>query len=409
MNSNTNGNRVAITGVGAVAANGIGKEPFWRAITAGVTGVKEVTSFNTSELQSHFAAEIDNFRPEEFVRRQNPAAMGRASQLAIAAARLAIEDSGIDGGAAGSRAGIVAGTTQGEGRELESAIGTWFSDGPDGVTPEQVYRSNHGSILQHLGAEFEFFGPSFIVATACSAGNYAVGYGGDLIRLGRADVVIAGGVEPFSRIPFIGFNRLGAIAPEMCQPFDKARKGAIFGEGAGFIVMESLAHARKRGARIYAEFRGYALSCDAYHPTAPDPAGRQAARMIRHALAESRVNPDQVEYISAHGTGTKANDRVEAKVIREVFGDRSRAIPVSSIKSMIGHTMGAAAALEAVSCVLAIERGVVPPTINHFETDPACDLDVVPNIGRESHVRVALNNSFAFGGNNACTVFSQVM
>jgi 3-oxoacyl-[acyl-carrier-protein] synthase II len=185
------------------------------------------------------------------------------------------------------------------------------------------------------------------------------------------------------------------------------RKGAIFGEGAGFLIMESLEHARERGATIHAEFRGYALSCDAYHPTAPDPSGRQASHMIRQALQRSRLEPREVDYISAHGTGTKANDRVESKVITEVFEDDARHIPVSSIKSMIGHTMGAAAAIEAVCCVMAIQRGVVPPTINYFEKDPACDVDVVANVARETQVGVAINNSFAFGGNNACTVFSQ--
>ena len=401
-------NRVVITGLGVVAANGTGKDEFWRAITEGVSGVKEVSSFDTSSLQSRMAAEVTDFDPEHYVKRQRAEKMGRASQLAIAASRLALEDGGVElGGIDAERAGIVVGTTQGEGRDFELALDTWFEDGADKLTAEGIHRANHANIVKNIASEFEMFGPSLIVATACSAGNYAVGYGGDLIRLGRADFVLAGGVEPFSRIPFIGFNRLGAIAPELCQPFDLNRKGAIFGEGAGFLVMESLEHALKRGAQIYAEFRGYALSCDAYHPTAPDPAGRQASRMIRQALRFSGLEPEQVDYISAHGTGTKANDRVESKVITEVFEENARHIPVSSIKSMIGHSMGAAAAIEAVCCVLAIQRGVVPPTINHFEKDPNCNVDLVANVAREKRVDVAINNSFAFGGNNACTVFSQ--
>ena len=400
--------RVVVTGLGVVASNGTGKDEFWRAITEGVTGIGEVTSFDTSSLQSHLAAEVPDFQPQHFVKRQRAEKMGRASQLAIAAGRLALEDGGVElHGVDADRAGIVIGTTQGEGRDFEQALDTWFEDGFEKLTTADINRANHGNILNHVATEFELFGPALIVATACSAGNYAVGYGGDLIRLGRADLVLAGGVEPFSRIPFIGFNRLGAIAPELCQPFDVNRKGAIFGEGAGFLVMESLEHAQRRGAPIYAEFRGYALSCDAYHPTAPDPAGRQASQMIRHALQRSRLEPRDVDYISAHGTGTKANDRVESKVISEVFQEGARHIPVSSIKSMIGHTMGAAAAIEAVACVLAIQRGVVPPTINYFEKDPACDVDVVANVAREKRVHVAINNSFAFGGNNACTVFSQ--
>jgi 3-oxoacyl-[acyl-carrier-protein] synthase II len=401
-------NRVVITGLGVVASNGTGKDEFWRAITEGVSGVSEVTSFDTTSLGSRMAAEVTDFQPEQYVKRGRAERMGRASQLAIAAGRLALEDGGVElGGRDADRAGIVIGTTQGEGRDFEQALDTWFEDGFERLTAAAIHRANHSNILNHIASEFEIFGPALIIATACSAGNYAVGYGGDLIRLGRADLVVAGGVEPFSRIPFIGFNRLGAIAPELCQPFDVNRKGAIFGEGAGFLVMESLEHAQKRGARIYAELRGYALSCDAYHPTAPDPAGRQASRMIRQALRVSRIEPEEVDYISAHGTGTKANDRVESKVISEVFEENARHIPVSSIKSMIGHTMGAAAAIEAICCVLAIQRSLVPPTINYFEKDPACNVDVVANTAREKRVRVAINNSFAFGGNNACTVFSQ--
>ncbi|MCI0392863.1 MAG: beta-ketoacyl-[acyl-carrier-protein] synthase family protein [Acidobacteria bacterium] len=401
-------NRVVITGLGVVAANGVGKDAFWRAITNGVSAIREVTSFDTSDLHTHLAAEVLDFCPERHIHRRPAHSMGRAAQLAIAAAREALADAGIDPQRVNpERAGIVVGTTQGEAYDFEQALITRLKEGYDKLTTAEVRRANHGAIINHMAAEFQLYGPAVIVATACSAGNYAVGYAGDLIRLGRADVVVAGGVEPFFQTPFVGFNRLGAVAPEMCQPFDLNRKGAIFGEGSGFLVMESLAHARKRGAGIYAEFRGYALSCDAYHPTAPDPEGRQAALMIRQALSRSQVAPESVNYISAHGTGTKANDRVEARVIKDVFQANTGRIPVSSIKSMIGHTMGAAAAIEAVCCVLAIQHGVAPPTINHFETDPACNIDVVANVARELPIRVAINNSFAFGGNNACTVFSR--
>jgi 3-oxoacyl-[acyl-carrier-protein] synthase II len=240
-----------------------------------------------------------------------------------------------------------------------------------------------------------------MIPTACAAGNYAIGYGFDMIRTGRADVMLSGGADAFSRITYMGFSRLGAIAPERCQPFDRMRKGMVPGEGAAVLVLESLEGARARGATIYAEVLGYGVSCDSHHMTAAHPQGDGAIRAMAAALKESGVSRDDVDYISAHGTGTPTNDRVESLAVRSFFGERASRIPMSSIKSMVGHTMGAASAIEAAACSLAIHTGWAPPTMNYETPDPECDLDYVPNRARKVDPRVVLNNAYAFGGNNA--------
>jgi 3-oxoacyl-[acyl-carrier-protein] synthase II len=240
-----------------------------------------------------------------------------------------------------------------------------------------------------------------MIPTACAAGNYAIGYGFDLIRTGRTDLMLAGGADPFSRITYMGFARLGAIAPQRCQPFDKNRQGMVPGEGAAVLVLEPLENAKARGAKIYAEVLGYGVSCDSHHMTAAHPQGDGAMRAMAMAIRESGVTINDIEYISAHGTGTPTNDRVESLAVRRLFGAHADKVPMSSIKSMIGHTMGAASAIEAVACALAIDTGVAPPTINYEEPDPECDLDYVPNQARRINPRVVLNNAYAFGGNNA--------
>jgi 3-oxoacyl-[acyl-carrier-protein] synthase II len=256
-------------------------------------------------------------------------------------------------------------------------------------------------IPRALGLE----GPNMLFSTACAAGNYAIGYGYDLIRLNRADVVLAGAADPFSRISFTGFNQLSAVAPDKCRPFDKNRKGMMVAEGAGILVLESLESALKRGSSIYAEIRGYGLSCDAYHMTTASVEGISAC--MKKAMQEADITVDAVDYISAHGTGTLANDRAECAAIRDVFGDRARTIPISSIKSMLGHAMGAASAIEAIACALAVQRDMIPPTINYETPDPECDIDCVPNHARIRTVHIALNNSYAFGGNNASLVLKK--
>jgi 3-oxoacyl-[acyl-carrier-protein] synthase II len=253
-----------------------------------------------------------------------------------------------------------------------------------------------------VAKEFNLSGPNLMFSTACAAGNYAIGYGFDLIKMEKADVILAGGSDPFSKVAFTGFNQLSAVAPEKCQPFDKNRKGMMVAEGAGILVLESLESALQRKAKIYAEILGYGLSCDAMHMTQPSVDG--IAACMKKAMVESDIKPDSVDYINAHGTGTAANDRAECAAIKEVFGDSYRRIPVSSIKSMLGHTMGAASAIEAITCVLAVGNNIIPPTINYETSDPECDIDCVPNQAREHNIVITMNNSYAFGGNNASLI-----
>jgi 3-oxoacyl-[acyl-carrier-protein] synthase II len=260
-------------------------------------------------------------------------------------------------------------------------------------------------LVANVAEQFHLGGSARMIPNACAAGNFAIGYGYDLIRLNEVDMVLAGGCDAFSRIAFMGFARMFAVAPQICQPFDKNRKGMMVAEGAGMVILESLDQALKRDARIYAEILGYGISCDARHMTAPFSGGIQEA--ISSSLLDSKVKPDEVDYISAHGTGTVINDKEECRAIKNVFKDNYKDIPISSIKSMLGHTMGAASAIEALTCCLVIKDGIIPPTINYETPDPDCDIDCVPNQARRHEVNIALNNASAFGGNNSCLVLKK--
>jgi 3-oxoacyl-[acyl-carrier-protein] synthase II len=300
------------------------------------------------------------------------------------------------------------GTTSGEPVEIERFDDRWVAGELDLVGPELVDRYPNQWIAANVAGEVGFAGPVAMIPTACAAGNYAVAHAFDLLRAGRADVMLAGGADCFSRITYTGFARLGAIAPERCQPFDRNRKGMIPGEGAAVLVLESAERAEARGARAWAEVAGYGLTCDAHHMTGAHPEGDGAARAMERALVSAGLGPDDVDYVSAHGTGTPTNDRLEAAAVERVFGGRRRPVPVSSIKSMLGHTMGAASAIEAAACALAVADDVVPPTINFEEADDDCRLDCVPNEARALPVEVAMNNAYAFGGNNASVIFRKV-
>lgn len=395
--------RVVVTGLGVVSPVGTGRAAFWEALLAGRSGIAPVRSFDTSRYPVHLGAEVPAFEPAAHVRRLEPGTAGRASLLAAAAARLALEDAGLDPDAADDpeRAGVAMGTTSGEPREVEVFDDRHVGGELDAVGPEFMELYPCHAIGAAVAAEVGFGGVNAMLPTACAAGNYAIAFAADALRAGRADLMLAGGADSFSRITFTGFARLGAIAPERCQPFDRDRKGMVPGEGAAVLVLEPLERALARNARIYAEVAGYGLSCDAHHMTGAHPEGDGAVRAMEAALRDAGLTPDEVSYVSAHGTGTLTNDRMEAFASRRVFGDRARRLPTSSIKSMIGHTMGAASALEAVACSLAVATGAVPPTINYREPDPECDLDCVPNEARELPVEVAMNNAYAFGGNNA--------
>ncbi len=394
--------RVVITGIGLWTPIGAGKNTFWTELIKGTCGIGPVTSFDTSAFPVHVGAEVKGFEPGRYIERRAPESMGRGSQLAIAAARMALEDSGINLPALDrSRVGVSMGTTSGEPQIVEQYNDQRKKGGLEAVNKDLAPKYPCHVIPSNVAIEFELRGPCLMIPTACAAGNYAIGYGFDLIRTERTDLMLAGGADPFSRITYMGFARLGAIAPERCQPFDKNRRGMVPGEGAAMMVLEPLEHAIARGAKIYAEVLGYGVSCDAHHMTAAHPQGDGAMRAMAMAITDSGVDIGDIDYISAHGTGTPTNDRVESLAVRRLFGARADKVPMSSIKSMIGHTMGAASAIEAVACALAIDTGIVPPTINYEVPDPECDLDYVVNQARRIDPRVVLNNAYAFGGNNA--------
>lgn len=392
--------RVVITGIGVVSPIGTGKDVFWKALLAGESGIRPVRSFDTSAFPVHIGGEVPDFDPKQHLERQKPDSMGRASQMAIAAAREALTDARLNlSDVDRSRVGVSMGTTSGEPLFVE-----FYNDAKKRgeASPAETFgRYPCHVIPAHVAMEFGLNGPALMIPNACAAGNYAIGYGFDLIRNGRVDMMLAGGADAFSRIPYMGFARLGAIAPERCQPFDKNRKGMVPGEGAAVLVLESLDGAKARGATVYAEVLGYGASCDSHHMTAAHPQGEGAMRAMSAAISQSGLTTDSIDYISAHGTGTPTNDRVESLAVRTLFGERAPQVPMSSIKSMLGHTMGAASAIEAIACTLAVHTGWIPPTINHEEPDPDCGLDIVPNKARKTDPKVALNNAYAFGGNNA--------
>jgi 3-oxoacyl-[acyl-carrier-protein] synthase II len=394
--------RVVITGLGLVTPIGSGWRSFWKALLAGQSGIGPVTSFDTTGFPVHIGAEVKGFKPEEHVRRGPPHSIGRGAQLAVAAAWMALDDSGVDLGRFNRRrVGVSMGTTSGEPLFIERYNDIRKADGLEAIPGDMFPKYPCHTIPANIAIEVDAHGPCLMIPTACAAGNYAIGYGFDLIRSGQAELMLAGGADAFSRITYMGFARLGAIAPERCQPFDKGRKGMVPGEGAAVLILEPLEAARARGATVYAEVLGYGLSCDSHHMTAAHPDGDGAVRAMTMAMKESGVGPDEIDYISAHGTGTPTNDRVESMAVKALFRDRASRVPISSIKSMLGHTMGAASAIESVACALAIHTGMIPPTINYEEPDPECELDCVPNQARETHPRVILNNAYAFGGNNA--------
>ena len=396
--------RVVVTGIGVVTSIGIGVGPFWRALLAGTCGISPVESFDTSRYAQHIGGEVKGFDPAPFLRRLRPESMGRAGQLAIAASRLALEDAGVAPASVEPAAvGVSFGTTSGEPALIERFDDQEIGGARDAIGAEFIERYPCHTIAAHVAAELGFAGPNLVIPTACAAGNYAIAWAADLLCAGAADVMLAGGSDCFSRITYTGFARLGAIAPERCQPFDKNRRGMVPGEGAAVLVLERADRAAARGARVYAEMAGYGLTCDANHMTAPQ--GDGAVRAMRLAMQDAGITPEQVAYISAHGTGTAVNDSVETAAVKQAFGAAAPNVAVSSIKSMLGHTMGAASAIEAAVCALAVHDGAMPPTINYETPDPRCDLDYVPNEARRQPVPVAMNNAYAFGGNNASVIF----
>ncbi len=400
--------RVVITGMGAVSPLGLSAEESWQNALAGVSGIGLITQFDTSDFLVKVAGEVKNFDPTNYMSARDARRQDRFEQFAVAAAKEAVEQAGLAATEINSeRVGVIISSAIGGLGSLEEGSRTLIESGPRRVSPFLIpmLMPNGGAGL--TGIEYGFQGPAFSVASACASGADGIGVAWMMLKLGMIDVAVTGASEStIAPVGVAAFDRLGAMSRrtigEMTpQPFDKARDGLVMGEGAAVLVMERESHARKRGAQIFAEFGGYGSTSDAYHITAPAADGAGGARAMRLALESAGVNPDEISYISAHGTATPLNDAAETQAIKAAFGDLAYNIPVSSTKSMTGHMMGATGALEALFCVRAVSENVLPPTINYHTPDLECDLDYIPNQARETPVEIAISNAFGFGGHNA--------
>ncbi|HET6147726.1 MAG TPA: beta-ketoacyl-ACP synthase II [Polyangia bacterium] len=408
--------RIVVTGIGLVTPLAIGTEETWQALLAGRSGIAPITHFDHSAFATHFAGEVKDFDPTRWISARDAKTNDAFIQYALAGAALAVADSGIEiKGEFAERVGCFVGAGLGGVSTIENACRTLAEKGPRyGISPFFVpmiiVNLAPGQISIRHGAK----GPNLSQVSACSTGAHAIGDAFRVIQRGDADAMICGGTEAtVSALGVGGFNSMRALstrndAPEQAsRPFDNDRDGFVIAEGAGILVIEELDHARARGARIYAEIRGYGANADAHHITAPAPEGEGAQRCMKLALKDAGLAPAQIGYINAHGTSTKMNDLNETIAIKKVFGDSARKLMVSSTKSMTGHMLGAAGGVETAFCALALSRGVIPPTINYTTPDPECDLDYVPNTAREVRVDHVITNSFGFGGTNACLVLSR--
>ena len=407
--------RVVVTGLGLVTPLGIGVEKTWTAIIAGTSGVGRITRFDPSELPSQIAAEVKDFDPVDFIEKKEIKKMDKFIQFGVAAAKMAVEDAGLRiTDTIAERVGVYVGSGMGGLPAIEAAHSKFLEGGVKKVSPFFIPMTIINLVSGHIAMMHGAKGPNSAVVTACASGTHAIGDAFKIIQRGDADVMIAGGTEAvISPLGIGGFCAMRALSvrndePEKAsRPFDAMRDGFVMGEGAGVIVLEELSWAERRGARIYAEIKGYGMTGDAYHMTTPSPEGEGASRCIKIALNDAGLSTGEVDYINAHGTSTKFNDENETTAIKSVFGKRAYEMPVSSTKSMTGHLLGAAGGIEAVFSVLAIEKGVIPPTINYEFPDVECDLDYVPNKSRAANVDIAMSNSFGFGGTNACLVFKK--
>ena len=401
--------RVYVTGLGVVSSLGFGMKPYWENLVAGKSGISEVDLFDTSSLDRHLAGQVKGFKPRDFLSAAEARRAGRCSAMSIAAARMAIEQAGLDPSRLQTeRTSVVLGTTMGEADVMSEMEDAWVHTGAHArnITPKNLVRCGTTLIAIHVARSVGARGMVQVLPAACAAGNYGIGFAADQIRAGRADVMITGAAEVLEKLEYAGFVRLGAMAPERCQPFDKNRRGLLLGEGAGILVLESEEHAKERGAKLLAEIGGFGLACDAHHITRPHPQGEGSIKAMRQAIDSSGLRPESVDFVNAHGTGTQANDETESRVMKEVFGDAKK-VPMSSIKSMIGHCMGASSAMEALACVMTVQTGVYPPTVGYETPDPACDVNLVANKAQQGPADVVLNNSLAFGGYDAVVCFAK--
>jgi 3-oxoacyl-[acyl-carrier-protein] synthase II len=408
--------RVVITGMGVVTPVGNSLETFWSNLKNGVSGISTIDAFDTSGYDCKIGGQVRDFDPKPFFK--NPKDVRRTDRfthLAMAAAKMAIADSGIDidNLKDRDRFGVIVSAGIGGLKTLQDQLTILLTKGPGRNSPFTIPMLISNMAGGIISMEFDLRGPNLCIVTACATSNNAIGESWRIIRSGDADVFLAGGTEAsIVEIGVAGFSAMKALSkrndePERAsRPFDRDRDGFVIGEGSGVMVVEELEHARARGAKIYCEITGYGISADAYHMTAPPPNGEGAARAMKLALDRARISPEQVDYINAHATSTDIGDLCETRAIKQIFGEHAYKVPISATKSMTGHLLGGAGGIEMAACVLAIRDSVIPPTINLENPDEECDLDYTPNVAREKKVRVALNNSFGFGGHNATLVAS---
>ena len=410
-----NKRRVVITGLGMITPLGIGVKGSWEGLIAGRSGIKRITQFDSSNFPTKIAGEVQDFNPEDYIEYKEIKKMDRFIHFAIAATKMAIDDSGLQITASNAeKVGVIVGSGIGGLHAIEHYHSVLLEKGPRRITPffipMLVINLASGQISIIFGAK----GPNSAVATACATGSHSIGDAYEIIQRGDADAMIAGGTEAvITPLGIGGFNAMKALSTrndepgKASRPFDIDRDGFVMGEGAGIVILESLESALDRGAKIYAEIVGYGMSADAYHITSPVPDGEGAARCMKMTLKDGGADPSELDYINAHGTSTKYGDEIESKAIKTVFGEHAYKVAISSTKSMTGHLLGASGGVEAVIVVLSIYNGIIPPTINLDNPDPECDLDYVPYKSRKIAVNYALSNSFGFGGTNACLLFKK--
>ena len=397
--------RAVVTGLGAVSSLGNDLRATWDGLVAGRSGIAPITLFDASLFRTKLAAEVKSL-PDPGVPASVRRRLSRTDVIGLAAAAEALADSGLDLSLESpERIGVVLGAGVSGLLDSESYFIALLAGGPRAARPTKALNHPPDQTTDRIAERWGLLGPRSTITTACSSSATSLGYAADLIRQGLADVVVTGGADTLARLTHGGFNALRATDPDPCRPFDRERKGMTVGEAAGILVFEEEERAKRRGARIRARFLGYGVTSDAHHMTQPEPSGEAGARTIRACLLDARLDPGDVDYVNAHATATPQNDPAETAALKRALGARAKEIPVSAIKSMLGHCLCSAGAIEAVATVLTIETGVVPPTIRYENPDPDCDLDVVPNVARKARVRVALSSSFAFGGNSTVVAF----
>ena len=401
--------RVVVTGLGVVSAVGNDIPEFWNSIVEGKDGTKEITVFDPSPYRIKIAAEVSHFHPEDHFSKKEIRRLSRCDQFGLVAFREAWRSARLDQDVIDKeRAGVVLGAGSGGILSVEKYFRDFYQ-GKKKPSPSLLLSYSLATTTDLIAIGAGLKGPRTTTATVCSSSSASLGVAYEMIQMGLASVMVSGGSDSLCEVSFSGFSSLKLVDPESCKPFDKRRQGLVIGEGAGILILEELEHALKRNAPIRSELLGYGVCADAYHLTSPEPNGEGVERVIRAALDHAGISAEEVNTINAHGTATPFNDIAETRGIKRVFGERAKEIPISGIKSMVGHCLGSAGGIEAVATVLTLENGVIPPTIHYEVPDPLCDLNYTPNRSIRRDVKVALSNSFAFGGNNVCLVFGKYL